>query len=181
MVVSKSVPESAWLPMSVDVLHATNYLALVRLAAAFLCNRQSAEDVVQDVFTQIETRRPRLDDPDSANRYLRVSVLNGARNALRAQGRRSARDSAANDAQTEADIVASAEVSAVGRLHRQSVRAAVMTLPDRQRDVVFLRYRADLSIADTARTLNISEGAVKASNTRALKALARILGDSDDD
>ena len=178
--VSDSAPESARLPMSAGILHARNYLALVRLAAAFLGDRQSAEDVVQDVFIRIETRTPGLNDPDSAERYLRVSVLNGARNALRAQGRRLARDTAVGDAHIEGDTVASAEVSAVGRLGRQSVRAAVMRLPDRQRDVVFLRYLGDLSIAETARTLNISQAAVKTSNTRALKALARILGDSDD-
>jgi hypothetical protein len=81
-----------------------------------------------------------------------------------------------SSAQSEAEIVASAEVSAVGRHDRQSVRAAVMTLPDRQRDVVFLRYLADLSIAETARTLNISEGAVKASEHPCVEGAGSNLG-----
>jgi len=171
-VVSESVPESTRLPMGIGVLYATSYVGLTRLAAAFLGDRQLAEDIVQDVFARVHAHQPRLNDAGAADRYLRVSVLNGARNALRTQRRSQARDSAAEAADRAATTEANAEVSAMEGLWRQSVRAVVMTLPDRQRDVIFLRYLADLSIAETARTLNISEGAVKASNTRALKALA---------
>ena len=178
--VSNDAPEFSRLPVSVDLLHARTYVALVRLAAAFLGDRPSAEDVVQEVFARIQTRRPRLNDPDAMDRYLRVSVLNGARNALRDRKRSLVRDTAATIIDRRSSIVASAEVSVVARLDQQVVRTAVLALPDRQRDVVFLRYLADLSISETARTLNISEGAVKAANTRALKALAQVLGGTDD-
>lgn len=180
--VRDGAPESAQLPMSIDVLYARSYVSLTRLAGAFLADRQLAEDIVQEVFTRIHARQPHLSDPAAADRYLRVGVLNGARNALRTQKRRRARDSAAEATDARLGTTeASAETLALEGLGRRSIRKIVMTLPDRQRDVIFLRYLADLSIAETARTLNISEGAVKASNTRASKALAHILGDPDDD
>jgi RNA polymerase sigma-70 factor, ECF subfamily len=55
---------------------------------------------------------------------------------------------------------------------RQSVQAALAALPDQQRDIVVLRFIAELSIRDTSAVLNISEGAVKMRLNRALKNLA---------
>lgn len=45
----------------------------------------------------------------------------------------------------------------------------------RQREVLALRYYLDLSVADTAATLRISEGAVRSTASRGLAALARVL------
>jgi RNA polymerase sigma-70 factor (ECF subfamily) len=166
--------------MSVNLLRTRSYVAVVRLAAAFLGTLQPAEDVVREVLSRTHAHLPRLNDPDAANRYLRVSVLNGARNALRDQHRRLIRDTAATKDERRDGTVVSAEVSAMRGLDRQHVQTAVLALPERQRDVALLCYLADLSINDKARTLNIGEGAVKTANTRALKALARILGGNDD-
>jgi RNA polymerase sigma-70 factor (ECF subfamily) len=61
------------------------------------------------------------------------------------------------------------------RLRRQErrdrVRAALEALPDRDRDVLVLRYLEDLSTADAAAILGIGEGAVK---MRLLRALQRL-------
>lgn len=53
-----------------------------------------------------------------------------------------------------------------------SVRSAIASLPDQQREVILLRFVADLSISDICNVLSISEGAVKMRLNRALKALA---------
>lgn len=166
------------LPMSLAVMFESSYLGLVRLAAAFVGERPLAEDIVQEVFGRVHAHPPKLNDPDAAARYLRVSVLNASRNAVRARGRRAARDRTADT--FRADHVDSAEQSALELLRKGHVRASVMTLPARQRDVIILRFLSDLSIAETARTLGISQGAVKASTTRALKCLSQLLGGSDD-
>lgn len=47
----------------------------------------------------------------------------------------------------------------------------VWELPKRQRQVVGLRVLADLSVADTAETLGMAEGTVKATLHRALRRL----------
>ncbi|WP_151524621.1 SigE family RNA polymerase sigma factor [Serinicoccus kebangsaanensis] len=57
---------------------------------------------------------------------------------------------------------------------------AVGDLPAQQRAVVVLRYFHDLTVADTARTMGISEGTVKSHHSRALAAL-RISEHLDDD
>ena len=56
------------------------------------------------------------------------------------------------------------------------VLAAVRLLPTRQREALVLRYYADLTEAQTAETMGISEGAVKSHTFRALAALRVKLG-----
>ena len=53
--------------------------------------------------------------------------------------------------------------------------AAVAKLPQRQREVLALKYYLDLAEADVAAILRVSRGTVAASGSRALAALARQL------
>ena len=61
-------------------------------------------------------------------------------------------------------------------VQRSSVLAALKALPARQREVVVLRYYADLSEAQIAAAMGISRGAVKAHTSRAKGSLRAILG-----
>jgi len=58
---------------------------------------------------------------------------------------------------------------------RSELIEAFRRLPARQREVLALRYYVDMSVADAAATLHISEGAVRSTASRGLDALARIL------
>ena len=51
------------------------------------------------------------------------------------------------------------------------VRALIRGLSAQQRDVILLRVIGDFSVAETARILDKSEGAVRVTQTRALQAL----------
>jgi RNA polymerase sigma factor (sigma-70 family) len=51
---------------------------------------------------------------------------------------------------------------------------AIAGLPDRQRQVIELRYRDGCSVSETARVLGIKEGTVGPTTTAALKSLKRI-------
>jgi RNA polymerase sigma-70 factor (ECF subfamily) len=64
---------------------------------------------------------------------------------------------------------------------RIAVRAAVERLSDNHREVILLRYIAELHIAEIAAALGISEAAVKMRLNRAMKQLADDLGDDHDD
>src|SRR5947209_4110252 len=69
------------------------------------------------------------------------------------------------------------------RLRRQErrdrVRAALEALPERDREVLVLRYLEDLSTADTAAVLGVGEGAVKMRLVRALQRLRDHLDEED--
>ena len=160
------------LPGSLSARLTAAYLGLVRLAVAYLGERQAAEDAVHDVFVRFYARPPRLETAAALDRYLRVSVLNSVRNAARSDGRRRIRESWSFDSPT---IGGNTETSVLDDMTRSGVREAVLALPARQRDVIFLRFLLDLTVAETARTLSISEAAVKMAAARAMPNLAATL------
>jgi RNA polymerase sigma factor (sigma-70 family) len=64
---------------------------------------------------------------------------------------------------------------------RRSVIEALRGLPASQRHVVVLRFLEDLSVAETADLLGISQGTVKSYTARALSSLRVTLDDTLDD
>jgi RNA polymerase sigma factor (sigma-70 family) len=61
---------------------------------------------------------------------------------------------------------------------RAVLHAALARLPRRQREVVLLRYVGDVSETEVARTLGISNGAVKQHAARGLAALRTHMEDN---
>jgi RNA polymerase sigma-70 factor (sigma-E family) len=158
----------------VTALYQAHAVGLIRLAVVMLGDRPAAEDVVQEAFCGLYRRWDHLEDPGNALRYLRSSVLNGCRSALRNRRRLPFR--LGSDA-SQPDSVESAESTAlVGEEHR-AVLAALRRLPDRQREVLVLRFYLELSVAEIARSMGISQGTVKSTVSRALAALGRLLGE----
>lgn len=56
------------------------------------------------------------------------------------------------------------------------LRQALMALPDQQRAVIALHYLEDMSVADTARVLGVSDGTVKTQLVRGRSRLSKLLG-----
>ena len=69
----------------------------------------------------------------------------------------------------------SAEHGAIALLERSAVVAALRTLPPRQREALVLRYYGNLSEAQIAGAMAISQGAVKSHTARAMIALRAVL------
>jgi RNA polymerase sigma-70 factor (sigma-E family) len=153
----------------VTELFRAHHLELVRLAVLIVGDLATAEDVVQDAFEQLHRRWRTLRKQSSALGYARSAVLNGSRSVLRRRSvarRHAARISASSHQDADA---------AVGFEQRSELIEAFRRLPARQREVLALRYYVDMSVADAAATLHISEGAVRSTASRGLDALARIL------
>jgi RNA polymerase sigma-70 factor (sigma-E family) len=148
-------------------LYAAHRLGLVRLAVLLVDDLQSAEDVVQDAFAGFLRRSGRLSEPDKALAYLRTAVVNNARSALRR--RRTARAYVAPHDVAPDDPSARAVLA---EEHREVI-AALHRLPQRQREVLVLRYWSDLSEGQIAEAMGITRGTVKSTASRALAALER--------
>lgn len=157
---------------AVTHLFTAHYRPMVRLAVLLLHDREAAEEIVQDAYVALHGRWGRLRDPDRALGYLRVTVVNRSRSALRHRKVVEAH-LAAERPPTDAP---SAEAGALDRLTRDVVIAALRRLPARQREAVVLRYYADLSEADTAEAMGVSRGAVKSHLSRGVAALKQTLG-----
>ena len=150
---------------AVTHLYAAHYRSLVRLATLLLRDVGAAEEVVQDSFVAMHGAWRRLADPDRALAYLRQSVVNRSRSALRH------RTVVSRHAPLPLPDAASAEHSALAALEHAEVMAALRRLPQRQREVLVLRYYADLSEAGIADALGVSRGAVKSHASRGMAAL----------
>ncbi|WP_279579667.1 sigma-70 family RNA polymerase sigma factor [Fodinicola feengrottensis] len=61
---------------------------------------------------------------------------------------------------------------------REALMAALAGLPPGRRAVLVLRYFDELSVEETAATLEISAGTVKSQTARALRTLRMRLGES---
>jgi RNA polymerase sigma-70 factor (sigma-E family) len=150
----------------VTALYEAHALSLIRLAYVMLGDRPAAEDVVQEAFLGLHKRWSQLRDTSSAAGYLRASVMNGCRMALRARARRNERS--AGELPWE-----SAEASALVDEEHRHLLLAIRALPPRQREALVLRYYLDLSEEETARSMGIRRGTVKSATSRALAALGR--------
>jgi RNA polymerase sigma-70 factor (sigma-E family) len=150
---------------AVTQLYSAQYRPLVRLAALLLRDVGAAEEVVQDSFVAMHGSWRRLRDPDRALAYLRQSVVNRSRSALRH------RSVEQRHAPAPLPDHPSAEHSALETLEREDVISALHRLPRRQREVLILRYYVDLSEAQIADAIGISRGAVKSHASRGIAAL----------
>jgi RNA polymerase sigma-70 factor (sigma-E family) len=166
---------------SVTALYAEHALGLVRLAVVVTGDRAAAEDIVQDAFLGLYRRWDRVPDMTAPLAYLRVSVMNGCRTAMRRRSRQGLSfgglggDLDAAASARPAGRAESAEASVLLGEEQRVVAAALWKLPRRQREAVVLRYYLDLSIEETAQVMGVSPGTVKSATHRALAAVGRIL------
>ncbi len=160
------------LDAAVDQLTETyraHYSSLLRLAALLLDDPSSAEDIVQEAFIRVHASQHRLRNRDKMLAYMRQTVVNLARSTLK---RRLLGLRLLPKPMPDA---ASAEEGAYAALERDALVKALRRLQRRQREVIVLRYFADLSEAETARVLGISIGSVKAYGSRGLVALRALM------
>jgi RNA polymerase sigma-70 factor (sigma-E family) len=162
-------PDAPGADATIAELYGAHYRGLVRLATLLLHDIASAEEVVQDSFVALHAGMHRLRESDKALPYLRAAVVNRSRSVLR---HRLVVDR--NPAKPPPDMP-SAEHGALGLIERSSVIAALRALPERQREVVVLRYYGDLSEAQIAAIMGITRGAVKSHSSRAMAALRSVL------
>jgi len=153
---------------AVTALYHEHALSLIRLAHIILGSRAGAEDIVHDAFCGLYRRWEHLADPGNALGYVRTSVLNGCRTALR-------RGRLASLARSYQPAEASAEAAALSDEERREVVRALRRLPERQREVLVLRYYLDVPDEQIAADLGISPGTVRSTRHRALAALQRLL------
>jgi RNA polymerase sigma-70 factor (sigma-E family) len=155
-------------------LYAAHWVALVRLAYLLVRDQGRAEEVVQDAFIAAYPRLAGLRASGTALAYLRRAVVNRCRSDFRhrkVQERYLAavREPSPDDSAENVVLRRGADLAMLQVLQR---------LPQRQREVLVLRYYADLSEQQIADTLEISTGSVKAHAHRALAALRREFGET---
>ncbi len=152
----------------VDVLFRRHYHSLLRLAMVMVGDREAAEDAVQEAFVSLHRNWRKLKDPDAAEAYVRSAVLNRCRSWVRRQAVQRAKKPLLV---VRAEPEVGPEDTAVEHEQVGFLVAAMRKLARRQREVLACRYVLELSVAETAVLLDISEGSVKVHTHRGLQAL----------
>jgi RNA polymerase sigma-70 factor (sigma-E family) len=142
-----------------------HYRSLLGLAALLLDDLASCEDVVQEAFIRVHSARGRVREPEKTLAYLRQTVVNLSRSALRR------RILGLKLLSKPMPDMASAEEGAYEQLERDQLIRSMRGLQRRQREVLVLRYFVDMTEAQVAETLGISIGSVKAYGSRGIAAL----------
>ena len=170
-------PHDQDLPVDPDVaigeLYRAHWHRLVRLAWLLLRDQLAAEDVVQDAFVATHRRWASIREGGRVVGYLHTAVVNGCRSVQRHNvvvDRVNTATAGSADAPGR-ESVGSAEAAALHSTEHEAMMRVLAGLPARQREVLVLRYYADLSEAQIAAALDISPGAVKSHAHRGLMTL----------
>jgi DNA-directed RNA polymerase specialized sigma24 family protein len=139
---------------AVAALYRLHYPALVRLAALLIPDLATAEDIVQDAFAAVHGRWHVQPDTDAALAYLRWSVVHQSRSVPPLGG----------------------PATGTGE-PGSAVMSALRGLSARQREVVVLRYFADLPEAEIASATGMSLAAVRNHAAQAMSSLQAGLGE----
>ena len=147
--------------------------ALRRYAQRIVRSRETAEDLVQDVFLRLWRAWDRVEIGTDTRAYLYVATRSRALNHLKRE-RHHDRDRAILPYGVESDAPA-LPPEAESRLDADEITRAIErvldAMPPRQRLVAALRLREQLTTAEIAQRLGISPRTVEVHIARATKAL----------
>jgi RNA polymerase sigma-70 factor (ECF subfamily) len=149
---------------ALEALYEAEYARSVRLALLLVGDGRIAEELTQDAFVRIA---PKLDAIDRPGAYLRTVVVNLCRD----HGRRTSTERA----QPPPTLVVAPEPPLPA--DSSEVWRAIQALPAPAREVLVLRYWADLETAEIARLLQVPHPTVRTRIRRGLASLKEVLSD----
>lgn len=145
------------------------------LAYSFVRNRETAEDVAQEVFIRVWRALPSFDGRASLSTWIYTIARNASLSALR--DRRHGQPLEEPEATTALETPPQAQADTVERsAERAALQRLVDQLPDRQRQVVLLYYLQEQSLEEVATMLAMPVGTVKTLLHRARQRLAAASG-----
>lgn len=163
-----------------ETLFTEHYTALCDFARSLVGTPEVAEDVVQTAFLDIWSQRQRWDPSGGVRAHLFTACRNRALDHLRHQqvvARKATQIVAAARAEVAERLEVPGAALEAEELHAHLCRA-VNALPKRRRLVVILRWQHQLTNAEIARVLEISEKGVETQFGRALTALRKLFARS---
>lgn len=149
-----------------EFVHAS-WASLYRTAYLMLGDRAEAEDLVQTSLAKTYASWSKVRAVEAAPAFARTVLINTAASWFRRKSWRNERPT-----ETLPEVAVHHDPS-----DRPALVDALAQLPSRQRAVVVLRYYEDLSVAQVASALGISDGTVKSQTSDALAKLRVLLGD----
>jgi len=135
---------------------------MVRAAVLLGCEPSLAEDLVQATLVKVTRHWKRISRASEPDAYVYRMLVNAFRDS---RARRWV-------GEVPTGTLPEADVADVDLAAGLAVRRALATLSREHREVLVLRFFADLTERDTAAVLDVPLGTVKSQTARALQALA---------
>jgi len=148
-----------------------------RLVSRFFRHREDVEDLAQDVFFKVFTRIDQVRPDENFPGWLRRVTINTCYDELRKTRRRTAAYEIygpQQEPETAAPDAGSTDFDEFG-----TARAALETLDAKLKIPLILKEGEELSVAEIAKSMGITQTNVKVRLFRARKKLAAILGKFD--
>ena len=147
-------------PAELEALYRARFDSFVRVASGICRDSEGGRDAVQAAFVAAVRSRRSFRGSGTLEAWVwRIVVNEARRNARRDQGVSREREESAPAVNGDAGV------------DPLGVRRWIATLPPRQREVVFLRYFADLDYRTIAQVLDLETGTVSATLSTAHRAL----------
>jgi RNA polymerase sigma factor (sigma-70 family) len=144
------------------------------LAYSFVRNRETAEDVAQEVFIKVWRALSAFDGRASLSTWIYTITRNTSLSALR-DGR--SREQSVDPTETSAEMALASE-SVEATAENASLLRLIAGLPDKQRQVILLFYMQEQSHEEVAAMLAMPVGTVKTLLHRARARLTAAAGPS---
>lgn len=155
-----------------EMLFKQYYQPLVNYCFTIVKDRNDAEDIVQQTFTQLWQKREELQIETSAKAYLYRAVHNAGLNKLR---QNAVRTSYANDVRYTSDLH-SAETAEPHDL-KERIAAAIEQLPEQCGKIFKMSRFEEMKYQEIANALGLSVKTVENQMGKALKVLRETLKD----
>jgi RNA polymerase sigma-70 factor (ECF subfamily) len=146
--------------------------ALLLLARQYVPSRADAEDVVQEAFVRFWRSRDRASGREPAA-YLYACIKNCALDWRRGRKRRARREEAAARSETETLFTGPLEQSE----RRMAMEAALLRLPQEQREVLVMKIWGGLSFPQIAAALQVPANTAASRYRYALAKLHKLLAE----
>ncbi|ULQ56015.1 RNA polymerase sigma-70 factor [Flavihumibacter rivuli] len=156
--------------MAYKELFQSYYTPLFQFAMGFTRNRQSAEEIVSDVFISLWEKRTRLEDISNLKLYLYTSIRNAALNYITRQNKVSITDLSELPVEPSAIHIDPERLMITAEM-KKMIAEAIQQLPARCKLIFKLVKEDDLKYREVAEILKISVKTVEAQMTIALRKI----------
>jgi RNA polymerase sigma factor (sigma-70 family) len=151
-----------------EQLYRARFETFLRVASAVTRDPDTGRDAVQSAFVSAVRNRRSFRGPDAPDAWVWTIVLREARRLARAERHYSL------DHVPE-DLAGDPGSNGHGDTEWLGIRRYIASLPERQREAVFLRYFADLDYRTIARVREVEPGTVSATLSAAHQTLRKRL------
>lgn len=146
---------------------------IYHLSYLYVKNKESAEEITQDVFFTYARKQAQFKGESSLKTYLTKIAINRSYDELRKQKRKAFLDKIILFSKN----VQSPEQNILQQQDAHSLKNQVMKLPIKYREMIILYYYEEYTAQEIAKLLQISENTVRTRLRRAKEQLKEQLGE----